>query len=114
MADPALQSIVTDVEKELLEQIIANLKADLLTEEQAQQLAKDFLALLPMEDKRDLLDKLFKFSQKHTEAKGVYLKYAKPYEEEDRLKKIELMSQHIKDGNIEHAINVAKGVPANA
>ena len=111
MADPAMQSIVTDVEKELLQAIITNLKAELLTEEQAQQLAKEFLALLPMEDKRDLLDKLFKLSKSHVEAKGVYLKYAKPFEEEDRQNKLTLMSQHIQDGKIEHAINVAKGVP---
>ncbi|MBA3724040.1 MAG: hypothetical protein H0W89_04080 [Candidatus Levybacteria bacterium] len=110
MADPAMQSIVTDVEKELLEAIITNLKAELLTEDQAQQLAKEFLALLPMEDKRDLLDKLYKLSKAHVEAKGVYLKYAKPFEEEDRQRKLTLMSQHIQDGKIEHAINVAKGV----
>lgn len=110
MSDPAMQSIVTDIEKELLQAIITNLKADLLTEEQARNLAKEFLTLLPMEDKKDLLDKLFKFSKAHVEAKGVYLKYAKPYEEEERQRKLNLMSQHIQDGKIEHAINVAKGV----
>lgn len=109
MPDQTMQAIVTDVEKELMLAIIANMKADRLSEVQARQLAREFLTLLPMQDKHDLMDKLYKFSKTHVEAKGVYLKYAKPFEEEDRLKKLELMSQHIQDGNIEHAITVAKG-----
>jgi uncharacterized membrane-anchored protein YjiN (DUF445 family) len=110
MPDPTMQAIVTDVEKELLQAIIANLKDNRLTEEQARELAREFLALLPMQDKKDLLDKLFNFSKKHVEAKGVYLKYAKPYEEEERQRKLALMSEHIQNGNIDHALNVAKGV----
>lgn len=113
MADPAMQDIVTDVEKELLQAIIKNLKANMMTEEQARQVAREFLALLPMQDKKDLLDKLYAFSKKHVEAKGVYLKYAKPFEEEERLKKLELISQHIQNGQIEHAITVAKGGTTN-
>lgn len=109
MTDPTIQDIVTDVEKELLQAIVANLKENRLTEDQAKQLAQEFLALLPMQDKKDLLTKLYAFSQKHIEAKGVYLKYAKPYEEEERQRKLALMSQHIQNGQIEHAINVARG-----
>jgi hypothetical protein len=113
MADSSMQAVVTDVEKELLLAIIKNLKEDRMTEEQGRQLAREFLTLLPIQDQKDLLEKLYTFSKSHVEAKGVYLKYAKPYEEADRLKKIELMSQHIKNGNIDHALNVAKGVPVN-
>lgn len=109
-----MQTITVDIEKDLLQAIITNLKQNRMTEDQGRQMAKEFLTLLPMQDKRDLLDKLYKFSQAHIEAKGTYLKYAKPLEEEDRLKKLELMSQHIQNGNIDHAINVAKGVPTNA
>jgi uncharacterized membrane-anchored protein YjiN (DUF445 family) len=113
MPDPSMQDIVTDVEKELLQAIIKNLKANLMTEDQARELAREFLALLPMQDKKDLLTKLYSFSQKHVEAKSVYLKYAKPFEEEERVKKLELMSQHIQNGQIEHAITVAKGGTPN-
>lgn len=108
-----MQTLTTDVEKDLLDAIISNLKENRITEEQGRAMAQEFLALLPLQDKKDLLDKLYKFSQEHVEAKAMYLKYAKPYEEEDRLKKLELMSQHIQNGNIEHALNVAKGVPVN-
>jgi beta-xylosidase len=80
-----------------------------ISKEQAQQLAKDFLALLPVQDKKDLLDKLYQLGQNNPEAKEVYIKYAAPYFEEERLKKLQLMTQHIKLGNIEEAIQVAKG-----
>jgi len=39
----------------------------------------------------------------------MYLKYAKPIEEEDRQRKLTMMSEHIKNGRIEHALAVAKG-----
>ncbi len=113
MADEPMQAIVTDVEKVLLDEIIKNLDQERLTVDQARQLAREFLALLPMQDKKDLLDKLYKLSQAHREAKGIYLKYAKPYEEEERQKKLTLMSQHIQNGQIEHALNVAKGEATN-
>lgn len=114
MDDQTMQTITTDVEKDLLAAIIENLKKNSLQVEQARELAREFLALLPMEDKRDLLDKLYKFSQEHAETKDLYLKYAKPLEEEDRQKKLALMSEHIKNGQIEHAIAVAKGGTPNA
>lgn len=109
MQDQSMQALITDVEKELLQTIITNLKSDSMNVEQGRQLAREFLSLLPMQDKKDLLEKLLTFSQKHAEAKGMYLKVAKPFEEEERLKKLEQMSQHIQSGNIEHAITVAKG-----
>jgi hypothetical protein len=111
MDDPSMQNITTEVEKELLQIIIDNLDQEKMTVEEAQAVAKEFLALLPLQDKKDLLEKLYKLSQDHSETKGMYLKYAKPYEEEDRLKKLELMSDHIKNGRIENAIAIAKGNP---
>jgi hypothetical protein len=109
MQDQSMQAIVSDVEKELLNSIIKNLDENRMTKAEAQELAKEFLSLLPMQDKKDLLEKLFQLSKDHVEAKGVYLKYAAPYEEEQRLQKIALMSQHIQNGEIDNALNVAKG-----
>lgn len=109
MSDSSMQTIVTDVERELLQVIVTHLKDNSMTEEQARVVSQEFLALLPMNDKKDLLSKLYNFSQKHVETKGIYLKYAKPYEEEERQRKLALMSEHIKNGQIEHALTVAKG-----
>ena len=104
-----MQAVVTDVEKELLAAIVKNLDAERMTEEQARALAREFIAFLPIQDQKDLLSKLYKLSKDHVEAKGVYLKYAKPYEENDRLQKIAQMSEHIKNGQIDNALKVAKG-----
>ncbi len=113
MADQTMQAITTDVEKDLLTAIVENLKQNTLQVDQAKSLAREFLTLLPMQDKKDLLNKLYKLSQEHVETKSLYLKYAKPYEEEERQKKLALMSQHIKNGQIEHALTIAKGGVTN-
>lgn len=109
MADQSIQTITTDVENELFDEIVRNLDQATITAEEAQSVAKEFLTLLPLQDKKDLLDKLYKLSLDHGETKELYLKFAKPIEEADRLKKLELMSQHIKNGQIENALAVAKG-----
>jgi len=114
MADQSIQDITTQVEDELLNIIINNLDTEKMTVEEAQALAKEFLSMLPLEDKQDLLDKLYKFGTGYAEAKSLYLKYAKPIEEEARKKKLALMSEHIKNGQIDHALAVAKGGIKNA
>ena len=113
MDDQSLKAITSDVENDLLNIIIQNLKQKSLDVKQAKALAKEFLSLLPIQDKKDLLEKLHKLSNEHVEVKSLYLKYAKPYEEEERQKKLALMSEHIKNGQIEHALNVAKGGTSN-
>ena len=108
MADDSMQTITTDIEEELFNEIVNNLEQASITVEEAQQLARDFLALLPLEDKKDLLKKLYTLSQKHNEARKIYIEYAAPYEEEERQKKLTLISQHIKSGKIEDALAAAK------
>lgn len=108
-----LDETVKDVEKQLLLEIVKNLDESKITPEQAQLQAKEFLTLLPIQDKKDLLDKLYKLSQTNLETKGVYLNYARSFDEEERHKKLQLMSEHIKKGEIEHAITVAKGGSTN-
>ena len=109
-----MQTITKDIEKELLSIIIDNLKQAKMTVEQARSLSREFLALLPLQDKKDLLEKLYKFEVKHGVTKSLYLKFAVPIEEEERQKKLTLMSQHIQNGQIEHALAVAKGETPSA
>ncbi|HSW98024.1 MAG TPA: hypothetical protein VLF89_09430 [Candidatus Saccharimonadales bacterium] len=106
--DP-MKNLVIDIEKDLLYQIMLHLKQRKISKEQAQRLAKDFLALLPFQDQKDMLDKLYKLGEHNIEVKEVYLKYAEPYFEEERIKKLQMMTEHIKTGNIEQAIAIAKG-----
>jgi len=109
MTDQSMQDLTTDIEKDLLNLIIDNLDQAKITVEEAQSVAKEFITLLPLQDQKDLLEKLNKLGQDHSETKIMYLKYAKPIEEDERQKKLALMSEHIKNGEIEHALAVAKG-----
>ena len=113
MADPSVAVFIEEVETDLLKEIIQSLEKNQITEAQASQFAREFLTLLPVNDKKELLDKLRNFSKSHVLAKGVFLKYAAPADEEERQRKLALMSEHIKNGEIEHALNVAKGGTTN-
>ncbi len=104
-----LQPVVEEVEKDLLNHIIANMEDGKITVEQSQQLAREFLALLPVHDKDELLQKLNTLGKTHAEAQAVYLDLARPHEETIRQQKLTQMSEHIKQGNIEQAISIAKG-----
>lgn len=104
----ALQDEIIDIEKELLNAIITRLENNNMSAEEAQQLAQQFLTLLPVADQKDLLTKLYKLSQTNNAAKSIYIEYMKPHEENERQKKLTLISQHLHQGNIEEALGIAK------
>ena len=108
-----IQAITNEIEKLLLQEIITSLKNNKIDEEEASQLARDFISLLPLHDQQDLLAKLYDLSQKHMEVRGLYLHYAIPAEEEARQRKLTLMRASIKNGDIEHALSIAKGGHTN-
>ncbi len=109
-----LQQEVVDIERDLLDEIVRRLDQNKMSSEDAQKLAQEFLAFLPIQDQRDLLNKLLQLSRDNGATQGIYLKYAKPFEEEERQRKLTLMSQHIHKGQIEEALAVAKGEIKNA
>lgn len=104
-----LKKLIEEVEKDLLAHIYANLKANEITAEQAQKLAQDFLKLLPFEDKEDLLEKLNTLGKQYREAQEVYVKIGIPLEEQERQQKLDLMHKYIVTGELEKALDVAKG-----
>lgn len=109
-----MQDAVIDIERDLLDQIISRLDENKMSPEDAQKLAQEFLSFLPIQDQKDLLAKLLTLSHDNTATQEIYLKYAKPYEENERQRKLTLMSHHLKQGNIEEALSVAKGGTSHA
>lgn len=105
----SIDPLVEEIEKDLLKHIVENMEQGKITVEKSQQLAKEFLGLLPVVDKQDLLNKLNVLGKSYPEAQAVYLDLALPYEEEQRQQKLQKMSEMIKQGNIEQAIATAKG-----
>lgn len=104
-----LKTLEEAIEKELLDLILKHMEEGTLELEKAQEISKEYLALLPFHDKTELLKKFGTLSDKYQEAQSVYAKFAGSVEKEDSAEKIELMSQHIKTGNIEEALKIAKG-----
>lgn len=109
MADaPALTKLVEEVERDLVSHIYANLKKKEISTVEAQRLAQDFLKLLPFKDKQDLLEKLNALGNTYRTAQEVYVKFGIPFEEQERQRKLDLMREHIKNGDIDRAVAIAK------
>lgn len=104
-----LKQLVDNIERDLLYQIIFNLKQNELSVEGAKKLARDFLSILPIQSQEDLYNKLSSLSQKYHEIQPLFLKYSVPFKKQKEEQAINLMKQHIEQGNPEKAIDVAKG-----
>lgn len=101
---------VEKVKKELVELIIANLRQNKIDKDEAQKLAADFLAVLPIENRQDLLLKLKNLSSKYPAVNKIYAEELEETGEEKTNKVLAQMRDHIKNGNMEEAINVAKSI----
>jgi hypothetical protein len=108
MANMDINTEVEEVKKELLELIIEHLKQNKIQADQAQQLARDFLADLPIKDQTDLLAKLKDLGQKYPEANEVYLDELSKATDEERDQTLNQMRDFIKQGNIDGAISAGK------
>jgi hypothetical protein len=106
--DDDLKQLISDLERDLLFQIIFNLRHKSISVNEAQRLAQDFLAILPENDKEHLLIKLAALSKEYPEVREVYLKYAPSYYEEKTHQLIDEMVKYIHEGNIEKAIEIGK------
>ncbi len=107
--DPnSVSQVVDSVEKDLLAEIVANLKRNKLEPAKAQALAKEFLSHLPPKDFNSMVAILREMSGQYDEAKGVLIKYEAIAQKREDLEKANLMAQHISQGQIEQAIQVAK------
>ena len=104
---------VVEVKRELLGLILKHLKENKIEAEKAQQLARDFLAVLPIRDQLDLLNKLKNLGEKYPEAEKVYLDELQKTSDEKRDIALSQMSGFIKQGNIEQAITTAKVLTEN-
>lgn len=108
--DMDLVEEVKQVEKELVERIVEHLKANQIAVEIARQQARDFLALLPVKDQKDLLNKLKDLGDKYIEAKEVYAEELGKVNEVERQRTLEQMRIFIQQGNMDNAIAAAKAM----
>lgn len=104
----ATKELQEDIERELLFSIIMDLRESKLTVGQAEQLASEYLKILPAESKEELLGKLQRLALTSYEAWQTYKKIALPYFEERRELLLEEVSQYIKEGRLDDALGKIK------
>lgn len=104
-----LKTLISDVKRELLFYIILNMSEGKISLPEAQTLARDFLAVLPVKNAAKLFIELKRLSERYREARSVFLKYAAPYEEKRRLRTLYKVSKYIKNYQFIEAVTVAKG-----
>lgn len=73
------------IKKQLVKLIIEGLRANILSVEQAQGLARDYLALLPAKSKEGLLDILKKLVEKYALVVRLYDDFATKYQSLERV-----------------------------
>lgn len=105
-----LEKYISDIKRDLLFHIISDIRESKLTLGEAKYLAKDFLALLPAQNKGEVLDKLYSLTGLYREAKYVFAKYIVTYEEEKTAKKLALIREYMQKGDYEQAVESTKGV----
>ncbi len=98
------------IEKELADLIVLYLQENKIEVGQAQKLAAAFLALLPITDQKELLTKLKQLSENYVEVRELYLKELSQANELEKEEALTQMRNAIAQGNIEHAVNVAKAM----
>lgn len=105
-----IQQKQQQVEQELLAVIINHLRNNQMDVATASRLAKDFLAVLPIQNQEDLLIKLKNLGEKYTAAKQIYtLELGKELHEKQQ-HAVQQMSNSIREGDIEQAISLAKSL----
>jgi len=107
--EKTLQQLIADIKTEVMTEIIWDIRKSDMTTERAHDLAKDFLALFPITDFKDLFMKLQLLSKKYKELEVVFIKYSNEFAE--GLKQTVLQEAHpfIQNGDIETAIKLIKG-----
>lgn len=104
-----LEQFVNNIERDLLFQIIMNMRSMQTTVERAQKLAEEFMDSLPVEDKEEVIRTLKIMSEKYPEAQSLYIKYANEYFERKKYITVKKVLSHLKKGEIKRAVGTAKG-----
>lgn len=104
-----LKTFKSHVQRDLLFQIIKNMRKEKLGTSEAQALAKDFLPLLESNSIEEMLSSLALLSKSYKEVAEVFATYALEYEKTIIPQKLEEMSKRIAQNDIEGALSIAKG-----
>lgn len=103
------RNMLSDMRRDVLFEIILGLKQMRISKQKAQQIAKAFVTASDAKTKKELIDALSEIAKTYEEIKSVFLKYAVAYDTERRTIHVQLMVQYVHMGDIESALQIAKG-----
>lgn len=109
ISEKELKDYISDMERDLMFQVIMNMKNYKLTMQTAHYIAKDFLEIFPVSDIQRLLNKLKILAKEHEEIRAVFITYAKKYYEKQKDYILTIVPPYIKNGEIEQAVQIVKG-----
>ncbi len=104
-----LEQLVQDIKRDLMIEVIVDLKNTKLSIDQARELARDFLNILPPINKEELLKKLGELGKVYKEVRAVFIKYARLYDDEKRWYSLEQAHTYLQEGNVYLALRAVKG-----
>jgi hypothetical protein len=99
----------TNIQRDLLYQVILHMKRQELSTPSAQRLAQEFLLTLKSTTIEEFLDELAKLARKYKEIDEVFTHYAKDFEETVVNERLMRMSQLIASNDIEMALKAGRG-----
>ncbi len=106
--DTLTQQELEQVEDELARIIVKHLQESKITSDEAQKVASEFLAALPVHTKKELLELLKSLGQKYKEAQELYVKELKDYAVQESDGALLQMRNAIAQGNMDQALAIAK------
>lgn len=108
-----LQQYILQVEESLLNQIISDVREEKMILGEAKYLAKDFLSLLPVNNKGELLNKLYALVNTYPQAKIIFSKYIGEFEEEKTAQKLAVLRTYMQKKDYDHAVQAIKEIDYN-
>lgn len=101
-----MEELTSEVEKKLFACLVEHIKRSQLTVGQAQDMAKEFTALLPAQNKEALINILQRVGEHFSPAQEVYLSYAKSDEENLKEQTLSQVGPLIQSGDINAALEL--------
>ena len=106
---PDVEKLIFDAKGDLLDCMSEQIGLSNMSLEESEEAAADFLDMLPIVSKEDLLDKLRILTTKFPMLLSVYKKYSSSQEEEKRQELLKAMAEELRNGNLQAAVDVAAG-----
>lgn len=106
--DYNLEKFISDFERDLLLRIILNLRHKEISLKRAKMLAREFLEILPIEQKEDFMKKMKELGKTYREVMDLYIKYAALYHEDRKQEVIAATQVFLRNGDIDNAISLIK------